>query len=61
MLEKRKWEIIQQMPNTEYRQYPAISKSDLDRIHRSILHFEAPSSEPTKAMIEGTAFHTAVL
>ena len=61
MLEKMKWEIIQEMPNSEYRQYPAISKSDLDRIHRSILHFEAPSSEPTKAMVEGTAFHTAVL
>ena len=61
MIEKQQYEIIEHMPDSDYRKYPAISKSDLDKIHRSILHFEAPKTEPTKAMLEGTAIHTAIL
>ena len=55
------FEVIENMENKDYRDYPAISKSDLDRIHKSIAHWQAPSQPPTADMIEGSAFHTMVL
>lgn len=50
------------MPNAEYHKYPATSKSGLDLIDRSPAHFRyAPSREQTRAMVIGTAIHTAML
>lgn len=54
--------------NEEYHTGRGVSKSDLDLVHRSPLHYRAVFSDPvpasreeTAAMIFGTAFHTAVL
>tara|TARA_Y100001973_G_scaffold106374_1_gene183886 strand:- start:2191 stop:3036 length:846 start_codon:yes stop_codon:yes gene_type:complete len=55
------FEVIENMENKDYRDYPAISKSDLDRIHKSIAHWQAPSQPPTADMIEGSAAHCIVL
>jgi hypothetical protein len=49
------------MSNEEYHNHPALSKSGLDLIHRSLAHYLAPRPEPTLAMKEGTAFHTLIL
>lgn len=56
------------IPNAEYHGGPGISKSGLDVIARSPLHFwqqylnpERERREPTPAMVIGTAIHTAVL
>lgn len=47
-----------------HRNTPGFSKSDLDKIHRSIAHYleaKANPSEPTPALVMGAAIHTAVL
>lgn len=56
------------MDNTDYHAHPAISKSHLDQVARSPLHYWAryldPNrvpTEPTPAMAIGTAVHTHVL
>lgn len=56
------------MKETEYHAHPAISKSKLDAIARSPLHYwsrylapERIEPEPTPAMLFGTAVHVAVL
>jgi len=56
------------MNNTEYHAHPAVSKSHLDLIARSPLHYWARyldpnrvAPEPTAAMRLGTALHTHVL
>jgi exodeoxyribonuclease VIII len=56
------------MKNTDYHAHPAISKSHLDLIARSPLHYWARyldpkrvAPEPTAAMRLGTALHTHVL
>lgn len=50
------------MPNEDYHSYEGISKSGLDLINRSPLHFMAGKKfEPTPAMRMGTIVHTAVL
>ena len=61
-VESKPWfEIVENMDNDDYRAYPAISKSDLDKINRSIAHWKAPNSSPTPEMKEGSAFHCYVL
>lgn len=50
------------MPNEVYHSHPALSKSQLDIIDRSMAHFVyAPQREATRAMEIGTAIHTAIL
>ena len=56
------------MDNAEYHRHPAVSKSHLDQVARSPLHYWAryvdPNrvpQEPTPAMIIGSAVHTHVL
>ena len=56
------------MNNAEYHAHPAISKSKLDSIARSPLHFwhryispDAQPAEPTPAMEFGTAVHSIIL
>ena len=52
------------LKNETYHKGPGISKSDLDKVHRSPAHFLASleqPDEPTEAMMLGTAFHAAVL
>lgn len=50
------------MPNEVYHSHPALSKSQLDVIDRSMAHFVyAPQREATRAMEIGTAIHTAIL
>jgi len=56
------------MDNADYHAHPAISKSHLDQIARSPLHYWAryldpkrEPTEPTAAMRLGTAVHTMVL
>jgi hypothetical protein len=56
------------MDNTEYHELPAISKSHLDQINRSPLHYwsryvdpNRQPMQPTAAMELGTAVHMAVL
>lgn len=61
--------IIADMPNEEYHEHPAISKSGLDLIHRSPLHYYCEKlgedaekkRKKTKAMDIGTAFHILAL
>ena len=47
--------------NSEYHAHAAVSKSDLDLIHRSPLHYKAAARIETPAMRLGTALHCAVL
>lgn len=47
--------------NAEYHAHEAVSKSDLDLIHRSPAHYKAARHEDTPALRFGTAFHCAVL
>ena len=49
------------LTNEDYHARPEISKSSLDRIHKSIDHYEAPWKPPTDKMKMGTAFHTLIL
>ena len=56
------------MDNTDYHAHPAISKSHLDQVARSPLHYWAryldpnrQPQEPTPAMAIGSAVHTHVL
>lgn len=56
------------MDNAEYHAHPAISKSQLDAINKSPLHYwcqfinpERIKPEPTAAMLFGSAVHTAIL
>ena len=56
--------IYPDISNERYHKGAGISKSDLDRIHRSPAHFLASLKAPeetNEAFIVGTAFHTAVL
>ncbi len=55
------FEIIQNMDNDDYRGYEAISKSDLDKINKSVAHWKAPKGGATPEMKEGSAFHCYVL
>src|SRR5690606_28865958 len=54
------------IPNAEYHGGPGISKSGLDLIHRSPLHYKAVvdganDNEPTAAQMIGTAAHALIL
>lgn len=52
------------MTNREYHADPAISKSDLDQIHRSPLHWQYRKAHPpeqTPALLIGSAVHKMVL
>ena len=49
------------LTNEDYHARPELSKSSLDRIHKSIDHYEAPWKPPTDKMKMGTAFHTLIL
>lgn len=55
---------VYELPAREYHRLPAISKSQLDRIARSPMHYrhwmDTPS-EQTRQMVLGSALHTAVL
>ena len=53
--------IIDGMSNEEYHANEAVSKSRLDRIHKSIKHDQIPRSGPTPALLQGSAFHCAFL
>lgn len=56
--------IILDMPPEEYHAHPAISKSGLDKLHRSPLHYRYYREHPqedTKALAFGRAFHAMVL
>ena len=57
---KREWEVIEGMSSEDYFAHPAISRSGLSKINRSPRHFLTQQSETT-AMLEGKAFHCAVL
>lgn len=49
------------MPNSEYHNHKALSKSGLDLVNRSMAHFVyATPFEPTRAMEIGTAIHAAM-
>ena len=53
---------ITDMPFADYLKARGVSKSALDRIERSPAHYKyAPWKEPTRAMVIGSAIHTAVL
>ena len=49
------------MSNEEYHATEAVSKSRLDRIHKSIKHDQIPRSGPTPALLQGSAFHCSFL
>ncbi len=52
------------MTNTEYHQAEGVSKSDLDMIHKSPLHYVTAKSQPqkqTEALLFGSALHKFVL
>ena len=52
------------LTNKQYHARPEISKSDLDLLARSPLHFKMKNelrSEPTKALLLGSAVHKLVL
>lgn len=50
------------MPNEDYHRHPAVSNSALTLLDRSPAHFRyAPPREATRAMVIGTAIHTALL
>ncbi len=57
--------LVMNMPAAEYHAHPAVNKSLLDRIAKSPMHARAyldgARTEPTAAMILGTAVHTAIL
>lgn len=53
--------VIRGMSNEEYHGGEGISKSDLDLIHRSPLHWKNHEPEDSDALRIGTAFHMAVL
>tara|TARA_R100001443_G_scaffold115828_1_gene134544 strand:+ start:3877 stop:4731 length:855 start_codon:yes stop_codon:yes gene_type:complete len=59
---------IKKLSNSEYHRRCSVSKSHLDKVNQSPLHFwhhyldpNRPEPERTKAMILGSAFHTKVL
>jgi len=61
-LEKPWFEIIEGMSNEDYHAHPGIGKSGLDRIRRSIAHYQQrPTTSTSVPMIEGSAFHCRVL
>ena len=52
------------MTNAEYHSHPAVSKSDLDLISRSPLHFKTAKETPkvqTESMLLGSLVHKLVL
>ena len=52
------------MTNAEYHSHPAVSKSDLDLIHRSPLHYQYRKEHPieqTPALLTGSVVHKMVL
>ena len=52
------------MTNSEYHAHAAISKSDLDLVHRSPMHFQYRKNHPleqTTALLVGSAVHKMVL
>ncbi len=52
------------MTNAEYHAHPAVSKSDLDLINRSPLHFITAKkypAEPTESLLLGSVVHKLVL
>ena len=52
------------LTNKEYHARPEISKSDLDLLAKSPLHLKMKNelkSEPTKALLLGSAVHKLVL
>lgn len=50
------------MPNDTYHAHPAISKSGLDLVNRSLAHFQySAKREGTRAMEIGSAIHCAIL
>lgn len=52
------------MTNAQYHKHPAVSKSDLDLINRSPMHYKYIKSnpqEPTEAMIIGSVLHKLIL
>ena len=49
------------MSSEDYHSHPAVSKSGLDRIHRSLAHYFLPPRESGKAALFGSAYHTHVL
>lgn len=52
------------MTNAEYHAHQAVSKSDLDLIHRSPLHYQYRKEHPveqTPALLTGSAVHKMVL
>ena len=56
--------IYPDLSNESYHAGPGLSKSDLDKIHRSPAHFRAScemEGETTEALLMGSAFHCAVL
>lgn len=58
--------VYEGIPNAEYHGGPGISKSGLDIIHRSSLHFQyarsaANDNTPTAAQFIGTAAHALIL
>lgn len=54
--------LVLNMPNAAYHAYAGISKSGLDLIARSPAHYAYRSpSEPTRAMVIGSATHAAIL
>ena len=54
-------EIIDDMSNKDYHAHSAISKSYLDRVHRSMAHAKLRRGAPTPALIQGGGFHAAAL
>lgn len=56
--------MLKQMTNAEYHADTAISKSDLDLIHRSILHWKTAKEQPreqTPSLLLGSVTHKLVL
>lgn len=56
--------VYRNYPNELYHKAAGLSKSDLDKLHRSPAHYIAAKEHPTPPtdeMIFGTAFHTLVL
>lgn len=54
--------LVLNMPNDDYHAYAGISKSGLDLIARSPAHYAyRTKSEPTRAMVIGSATHAAIL
>lgn len=52
------------MTNAEYHRHPALSKSDLDLINRSPMHYKyekSHPSEPTETMLLGSVLHKLIL